>query len=649
MGLISRESIDAVIEANDIVDVVSAYVRLDKKSSLNLFGLCPFHDEKTPSFSVSPGKQIFYCFGCQKGGNVIRFIQEIEHLAYPEAIRHLAVRAGISIEESRDPFWQERFEKQNLAYEALKEAARHFYSNLEGRDGGEARAYLKQRGISRSLYRKYGLGYSLPRGNGLYSWLKGKGIREEPALDAGLIRERESSGYYDFFRGRLMFPIMDTQGRVLAFGRRAMTEGGPKYINSPETLVYQKGKHLFGIPQAAKSGTREWFLVEGYMDVLALSRAGLDNAVAPLGTALTDQQAKLISRYADSVSILMDGDQAGREASLRAGEILEGAGLHARYIFLGGVKDPDDYMKAYGAERLLEALGRTLDRTGYGLALLRHDRGLEKGMTEADYRDRALTLLAAEADSTKREIYGGALSRELSVSHRAVGEEIDRRRGLLLREQSPAASEPAIRNRRPAAAKRRAGDGRSEMMLLVMLADDPGLVGKAPSLSETILSGYSLNADVRAFLSSGEVSAVLSEEDFSSPFMKELARQAIGDAGEGKLTLASLHSIVDSILDGREEEEGDTSGSERVHSLIQTHYQSMAESQLGLEAQEKVYIQRLSELRMNRWRQRAGELNEKARDSELGGDDQTAAQDYMRAAVLTTAADAFRMIIQGEN
>ena len=656
MGLISRQSIDKVIEANDIVNVVSSYVRLEKKSSLNHFGLCPFHEEKTPSFSVSPGKQIFYCFGCQKGGNVIKFIQEIENLSYPEAIRFLADRAGLVIEETEDADWKERFEGQNQAYEALREAARFFYSYLEGPKGNEARAYLKKRGIDRSLYRKYGLGFSPHEADVLSRALKEKGIGQQALLDSGLVRKSSGPGTYDFFRGRLMFPIIDVSGRVLAFGGRAITDQGPKYINSSETLVYHKGKHLFGMPQAVKSSSKVWLLVEGYMDVLALAKAGIDWAVAPLGTALTSFQAQAVRRYVDQTHILMDGDRAGREASLRAGQLLEKAGVAVSYIFLAGAKDPDDYYNQFGCERLTAALKVTLDQTSYGQALLDYDYRTGRDMDESEYRNQLLDLLSREPDGTKREIYGGRVAKDLQISHRAVTEEIERRRGLLDKEGTGRQqNHPPLAG--PGSKARRQGPDRVtelEIIVLVMIANSNRLTASRLSAGALKAGQYALSDQVRDFLASDAVGSPLADHDFRAGCMRKIAGQALEDAKEGRLTLAGLHSIVDGALDNRGQEaeelkEGALPEPDRIHSLIQKSFQEMAASDLPPSDQERVYRQKLSQLRQLNWRREAARLNRLARKMEIDGTAQEAAQYYTKAAGLTTAADAFRMMTQGDN
>lgn len=658
MGLISRHSIDAVIEANDIVDVVSSYVRLEKKSALNLFGLCPFHEEKTASFSVSPGKQIFYCFGCQKGGNVIKFIQEIERLSYPEAIRLLADRAGVVIEESEDSKWKERFERQNLAYEAMREAARFFYSVLEGPTGAQARDYLAERSIGRSLYRKYGLGFSPWGRSDLYRALRDKNISDQAMLDGGLIRQAGREDYYDFFHQRVMFPIMDTSGRVLAFGGRAITGDGPKYINSPETYIYQKGKHLFGMPQAVKTSSKYWFLVEGYTDVLALAKAGLDNVTAPLGTALTANQAQAIRRYVNTVHILMDNDQAGREASLRSGEILQKAGLSARYILLDGAKDPDDYLSRYGKERLAVVLQDTLDRSGYRLAILKQDYQADPSIKENEYRDQALDLLAEEPDSTKREIYGGQIARELQISHRAVGEEIERRRGMRTGGKKGRDATGDRLRKVPARMKKLRPSFYSddEVTLLMMLANNNKTARVRLGIDEKSIAAYTINKEVRAFLSSDPVRAPLGPHDFTAGPMRQIAVQAIEEAREGRLTLAGLHSIVDSIL--ATETEADEKKSrglaldpDKIHTVIQQQFQEMSGSQLAPEPEreEVIFEQKLSQRRLSGWRREASLLNQKARKLELEGSEEEAGSYYARAADLVTAADTFRMIIQGDN
>ena len=656
MGLISRHSIDAVIEANDIVEVVSSYVSLDKKSSLNHFGLCPFHDEKTPSFSVSPGKQIFYCFGCQKGGNVIKFIQEIEHLSYPEAIRHLAERAGVAIEESEDDAWKERHSKRQHAYEALREAAGFFYQSLESPLGNEAKEYLTGRGVDRKLYRRYGLGYAPSKGDSLYRHLLSKGIREEAMLDAGLIvsDRRGGNAYYDFFRHRVMFPIIDVAGRVLAFGGRAMLDRGPKYINSPETMVYHKGRHLFGLPQASKSNSTSFLLVEGYMDVLALAKAGISGAVAPLGTALTSHQAKLIGRYVETVSILMDSDRAGVEAALRAGELLEETGIRAEYILLKDAKDPDDYLRAFGPQRLTAALNITFDRTGYRLALLKQQTEDAIGVPKRTYRDKALDLLAQEPDSTRRELYGGHLAKELHISRRAVGEEIERRRNLLkgTTQTTGVTAEPI-----PKEVKKREDPymlTTLELTLLVMLANHNELAQTGLAVDKKLPEGYALNEELQALLLSDGLRSALNEKDFNAAFAKALAAEAIRDAIDGRLTAASLHTIVDNIPTLDEEEHASDEHNthehdlDRVHSAIQKQFHVIEESRLSPDAEKRVYQQKLSELRLRNWKQEASRLNEQAREMELEGQDLKAGECYTQAAQLTTAAFAFRMMLRGE-
>ncbi|MCK9350471.1 MAG: DNA primase [Clostridiales bacterium] len=656
MGLISRHSIDAVVEANDIVEVVSSYVMLDKKSALNHFGLCPFHEEKTPSFSVSPGKQIFYCFGCQKGGNVIKFIQEIEHLSYPEAIRFLAERAGVAIEETEDDEWKERYSKRQKAYEALNEAAGFYYQSLESDPGREARDYLARRGVDRRLYRRYGLGYAPSKGDSLYRHLRAKGIPDEAMLDAGLIlpSQRQDDSYYDFFRHRVMFPIIDTAGRVLAFGGRAMVNKGPKYINTSETLVYHKGRHLFGMPQAAKSESHAFLLVEGYMDVLALARAGITSAVAPLGTALTAYQAKLIGRYKEAVSILMDSDRAGIEAALRAGERLDEAGIRSRYILLKGAKDPDDYLQLFGRERLLAALDETYDRTGYRLALLKQQTEDSIGVPKRDYRDKALDLLAQEPDSTRRELYGGHLAKALHISRRAVTEEIERRRNLLQKEEGTASGQEEVRLVKGVKAKDPSMPTVLELTLLVMLANNNRLVDLGPNLQKELPEGYALNDEVRELLMSDALLSGITESDFNGTFAKGIAAQSIRDAGDGILTAASLHTIVDNILvhDEKEDEPGknqeNDNDPDRVHSAIQQQFHAIEESRLSPEAERRVYQQKLSEQRLVNWRREASRLNEMARELELEGQDEDAGEYYARAATLTTAAFAYRMMLRGE-
>lgn len=541
MGRISQESIDQVIAANDIVDLVSSYVDLDKKSSHNLFGLCPFHAEKTPSFSVTPLKQIYYCFGCHKGGNVISFVQEIEHLNFPEAIHFLAKRAGIEIEEDEDDRWRQKREEQKLIYNSLLEAAGFFHKSLIGAGGESARAYLTRRGMSNKEWRKFGLGYAPNKWDALYQYLSSKGVSDSAMSKAGLIIRSSKNNWIDFFRDRVIFPIIDLSGNVLGFGGRAMQDQGAKYINTSETAVFHKGSYLFGLPQALKARSEQLIIVEGYMDVLALSKAGFENVVAPLGTALTLQQARLVQRHSKEALLLFDSDSAGESAAMRTYEIFTDIGVKASFVLLPQGQDPDDYIKNKGPERMASLLDNSLDRSSYLLALAeRKAKDPETGSLRLlEYQDVALDILAGEENGVLAELYAAQLAKKLGTGTDRIIQEVDRRRRQQGDEhtrdrniQSESFNKP--RQIRP---PRVQAKNSNDLKLLRLLAEAPMLItrgldimiadtGRDP-LTEKALKSLNLESAVRA-------------EDFRTGAIRELAKLALNDAATGTLSLAAL-------------------------------------------------------------------------------------------------------------
>ncbi|NLA85946.1 MAG: DNA primase, partial [Clostridiales bacterium] len=309
--------LDELIRRNDIVDVVSGYVHLTKKSGNNLFGLCPFHSEKTPSFSVSVDKQIYHCFGCGQGGGVINFIIEIENLSYPDAVGFLAKRAGLTVPDDRTS--KETQSRRARLLELNSDAARFFYTVLMSPQGGEARKYIAKRGITKAMVTRFGLGAAPDSWNALYDAMTKKGYTRREMLDAGLAKQskKESQSVYDAFRNRLMFPVIDVRGSVIGFSGRILGDGEPKYLNSPDTIVFNKSRNLFALNLAKKSKAGMLLLAEGNIDVVALHQAGFDCAVASLGTSLTEEQVRLMSRYTQNVTIAYDTDEAGMKASQR--------------------------------------------------------------------------------------------------------------------------------------------------------------------------------------------------------------------------------------------------------------------------------------------------------------------------------------------
>ena len=401
----SDDIIEEVRQKNDIVDVVSQYVKLTRKGS-SYFGLCPFHNEKTPSFSVTPGKQMYYCFGCGAGGNVFNFIMEYENYSFGEALKHLADRAGVElpkIEYSREV--REKAEQKAELLEINKQAAQYYYYQLRTEGGRQGHEYLAGRQLSEETMRKFGLGYSDKFGSGLYKYLKSKGYSDERLRESGLFNVDERHGMYDKFWNRVIFPIMDVNNRVIGFGGRVMGDGKPKYLNSPETKIFDKSRNLYGLNIARTTRKKYLILCEGYMDVISMHQAGFTNAVASLGTALTTGHAALIKRYVQEVYLTYDSDEAGTRAALRAVPILKEAGITAKVIRMDPYKDPDEFIKNLGAEEFERRIGNARNGFMFGLEMLEkeYDMNSPEGKT-AFFQEAARRLIGFE-DELERNNY----------------------------------------------------------------------------------------------------------------------------------------------------------------------------------------------------------------------------------------------------
>ena len=376
-------------------------MRLSKRSGSNLFGLCPFHSEKTPSFSVSPDKQIYHCFGCGKGGGVISFIMEIENLSFPEAVEFLARRANMPVPEEAD----DRESKKRGRMLALnKDAARFFYEQLAAPGGGPARDYMARRRIGRAVATNFGLGFAPDSWDALRNAMKDKGYTDFELFDAGLVRKGKSGGFYDTFRNRLMFPVIDVRGNVIGFSGRILGDGEPKYMNSPETLVFNKSRNLFALNLAKKSKSGYIILSEGNIDVVSLHQAGFDSAVASLGTSLTPEQARLISRYTGEVIIAYDSDGAGVKAAQRAIGILEKLDLKVRVLRMEGAKDPDEYIQLRGAAAFRTLLEGSEDQIDYRLRTVSDKYVLTEPDQKVAYLKEATDLLARLPGAVERQV-----------------------------------------------------------------------------------------------------------------------------------------------------------------------------------------------------------------------------------------------------
>ncbi len=404
----------------DIAELIGGYVEL-KRAGRTMKGLCPFHNEKTPSFTVYPDDGSFHCFGCGTGGDAITFTMKIQNLTFPEAVRFLAGRTGMPLPDEDDEAGKARRRMLGINREAAK-----FYASMLNTDAGRgARGYLRQRGLTDGMIRHFGLGFAPDSFGAALNHLKSAGYKEDELLAVGIVKRSQKGGLYDTFRNRLMFPIIDLQGGVIGFGARIMGEGGPKYLNSSDSPLFKKSRGLFALNFAKKSPSKRYILAEGYMDVISLHQAGFTTAVASLGTALTEEQAKLLSNYAEEIVICYDGDEAGQKATQRAIEKLSKTPMKVRVLTLPDAKDPDEFIKKFGGvkfEELLEGSGNT---TEYALAKLKKKFDLATPDGRLNYIKAALDVLAANALPAERDIYAGRVAEETDVSKAAVLSQLD--------------------------------------------------------------------------------------------------------------------------------------------------------------------------------------------------------------------------------
>ncbi len=508
-------------DRNDIVDVVSDYVHLTKRSGANQFGLCPFHSEKTPSFSVSQDKQIFHCFGCGKGGSVITFIMEIENLSFPDAVAFLAKRAGMEVPEDSHNVEHGRRERM---LELNRSAARFFYEQLIAPSGRPAQNYVDQRGISGKMVRRFGLGFAPDQWDALTNAMTAKGFSTQELVDAGLAKRRQKgSGVYDVFRNRLMFPVIDVRGSIIGFSGRILGDGEPKYLNSPETLVFSKSRNLFALNLAKKSKSGYIILAEGNIDVISLHQAGFDSAVASLGTALTPEQARLISRYVPNVVIAYDNDGAGIKASQRAIQILEKLDLNVRVLQIEGAKDPDEFIKTHGTDAFRARLEGSENHIEYQLQTIAKQYDLSADDGKLSFLKDAVSLLARLQTGVEREVYSLRVAEMAGVSKEAVEADTERVRKSRFRQSRKKEERTALRpaaNAQPVEKHLRYDNIRSataEEGIIRLLYLDPGL------FSNRVLP---------------------SPEDFSSELLSRLYCELLGAVQRGTTISAATLSEV---------------------------------------------------------------------------------------------------------
>ncbi len=416
---------DEVNARTDIVDLVSSYVQLQKKGN-RYWACCPFHSEKTPSFSVSPDRQMYYCFGCHKGGGAISFVMEEEGASFVDAVAILAQRAGLQMPEANED--KGRQKQRERLYALNREAARYFNQNLSSPQAENARRYLYDRGLSRRTITNFGMGYAFNQWDALIKAMAEKGYSKKDLLDAGLVVANQKGNIYDRFRGRVIFPIIDLRGNVIGFGGRVLDDTKPKYLNSPDTPVYNKSKNLFAMNIAKKSKAGRLILTEGYMDTISLHQGGFDCAVASLGTSLTEDHARLMAKYTKEVVLAYDGDDAGVAAAQRAIGILTRVGLEVRVLHVTGAKDPDEFIKKYGRAAFQKLLDGSEGQVEYRLLQIQKKYDLTEDSQKVEYLQEAARLIAQLSSPVEREIYGGRAAAAAGVDRKAMDDEVTRQR-----------------------------------------------------------------------------------------------------------------------------------------------------------------------------------------------------------------------------
>ena len=517
-----EELIEEVRTRNDIVEVISGYVRLQKKGS-NYFGLCPFHNEKSPSFSVSPGKQMYYCFGCCAGGNVITFLIEFENQTLPEGVRTLAQRAGIALPEADDSKEARQADSRRAKLlEINKEAAKYFYYQLRTERGSVGMEYLRKRELSDETMNHFGLGYANKYSNDLIQYLKSKGYSEDLIRDAGLCNVDEKHGMYDKFWNRVMFPIQDINHRVIGFGGRVMGDGKPKYLNSPETEIFDKSRNLYGLNFARTSRKGNVILCEGYMDVIAMHQAGFTQAVASLGTAFTSGQASLLRRYANEILLSYDSDGAGVNAALRAIGILKEAGMTGRVINLEPYKDPDEFIKALGGEEFQKRLDHAENSFFFELRQLQKNYDLSDPEQKTAFHREIARKLCTFSEEVERENYIEAVAQKYHIGF----ENLRRLVGTYAAQTGLA--QPVIRPKSGVQKKNTAAEGikNSQKLLLTWLVEQPQLYR--------------------------QISKYISPKDFTEGLYEKVADRLFEELEQGNINPASIISMFEEEEDQRE-------------------------------------------------------------------------------------------------
>lgn len=425
-GYFPEEVLDEIKNSNDIVDVVSEYVKL-KKSGRNYFGLCPFHAEKSPSFSVSPDKQIFFCFGCGAGGNVLHFVSKIENLEFTEAVRLLAERAKIHIDEPTDNrITQQNSQLKEEIFEINKEAARFFFKKLFEKENAFVLDYLKRRGISSQTIKQFGLGYAGEKSSEFSDYILSKGYRKEVVSTSGIAYLDNKEKLHDRFKGRVIFPIFDVRDRVIGFGGRVLDNSQPKYLNSPETVIFNKRRNLYALNLAKKSKEKSVIVVEGYMDAISLYQNGIDNVAATLGTSMTVEQGRLLRKYFEEIIVAYDSDAAGQAAAIRGLDLLSSMEIPVRIMKIEEGKDPDEYIRKKGARYFRESVNSSKSLAEFKIDLLKQQYDLNDTKGKIEFLNKMAGVLAKTQNSIERDAYIKTISKETGISQEPIYAEIDK-------------------------------------------------------------------------------------------------------------------------------------------------------------------------------------------------------------------------------
>ena len=509
----SDDVIEEVRSRNDIVDVISGYVKLQRKGS-SYFGLCPFHSEKSPSFSVSPGKQMYYCFGCGAGGNVLTFIMEYENFTFPEALKLLADRAGVALPEQE---YSAEARRQRDLKESVREinkmAAQYFYFQLRSPQGERALRYLTDRGLSDETIKRFGLGYAGQYSDALYRYLKGKGISDQLLKESGLMQVNEKQGMYDKFWNRVMFPIMDANNKVIGFGGRVMGDGKPKYLNSPETVIFDKSRNLYGLNYARTAKKRFMLVCEGYMDVISMHQAGFTNAVASLGTALTSQHATLLKRYTDEVILTYDSDEAGIRAALRAIPLLKEAGISTKVLHMEPYKDPDEFIKALGTEAFQERIDHAENSFLFEVSVIQKSYDMKDPDGKTRFFQAVAAKIAEFEMEIERENYIEAIAGRYQISFEGLRKMVA---NVLMQGVARRKAPISVAQQRQARPEKEDGILTSQRLILTWLTDYPQLFAT--------------------------VSSYIRPEDFSDELYCEVASMLYAQRKEGAVNPAQILS-----------------------------------------------------------------------------------------------------------